>query len=77
MTSIVRTVAVAAIAAAIASGCTSAPSHDAFIPIGSSEGARWITAETTDRYGCEAGVLACTGDGGRLSERQCRCSAAP
>ena len=75
MTLFVRAAAVAALV--IASGCTNAPSYDTFIPIRSSEGARWISAETTESYGCETGVLACTGDGGRLSERQCRCSAAP
>jgi hypothetical protein len=77
MTSFVRAAAVAAVAAAIASGCTSAPSHDTFIAVSPSEGARWFAAETTDRYGCDEGVLACSADGGRLSQRQCRCSGAP
>jgi len=76
MTLLVRkALAVAAIAAA--SGCASAPPTDTFIPIRSSEGARWVSAEATENYGCEAGALACSADGGRLSERRCRCSAVP
>ena len=70
-----RAIAVAAIV--VASGCASAPPSDTFIPIRSAEGARWVTAETMQSYGCEAGALACSADGGRLSERRCRCSAVP
>ena len=70
-----RALAVAAIAAA--AGCTSAPSYGTFIPIRSSEGARWVSAETMESYGCETSALVCSADGGRLSERRCRCSAVP
>jgi hypothetical protein len=66
-----RAVAVAAIA--IAGGCASAPSSGTLIPVQPSEGARWISAEAIENYGCAAGALACSADGGRLTERQCRC----
>ena len=70
-----RALAVAAVGAA--AGCTSAPSYGTFIPIRSSEGARWVSAETMESYGCETSALVCSADGGRLSERRCRCSAVP
>ena len=70
-----RALAVAGIAAV--AGCASAPPSDTFIPIRSSEGARWVSAETLENYGCETSALVCSADGGRLSERRCRCSAAP
>ena len=50
--------AVAAVAAA--AGCTSAPSYGTFIPIRSSEGARWVSAETMESYGCETSALVCS-----------------
>jgi hypothetical protein len=62
-------------AIALASGCALAPSAGTFIPIRSSEGARWITVDRAADFGCEGGALACSADGGRLSERRCRCSA--
>jgi hypothetical protein len=70
-----RAIAVAALV--VASGCASAPPSDTFIPIRSSEGARWVSARTMPSYGCEAGALACSADGGRLTERRCRCSTVP
>ena len=74
-TAATRAVAVAAIA--VASGCASAPSDGTFIPIRSSEGARWVSAKTMESYGCETSALVCSADAGRLSERRCRCSAVP
>jgi hypothetical protein len=70
-----RSVAVAALA--VASGCSSASSYGTFIPIRAAEGARWVSAETVESYGCDAAALVCSADGGRLSERLCRCSAVP
>jgi hypothetical protein len=59
-----------------ASGCASAPTSGTFGEIRSSEGARWLSAETVPEYGCGAGALVCGADGGRLSERRCRCGPA-
>jgi hypothetical protein len=67
-----RAVVVAAIT--LASGCALAPSASTLIPIQPGEGARWVTAETVVNYGCGAGALVCSADGGRLSERRCRCN---
>jgi hypothetical protein len=69
-----RAVAVATIA--FASGCASVPTSGTFIRIQPAEGARWISAETMHGYSCEVGALVCSADGGRLSERQCRCGPA-
>jgi hypothetical protein len=59
---------------AISSGCASGPSSDALIQIRSTEGARWISADATDRYTCEIGILICSATVGRLATRQCQCS---
>jgi hypothetical protein len=69
-----RVIPVAAIA--ITSGCAIAPTTGTFIPMRPSEGARWIAAEAMDSYGCDASALVCSADGGRLSERRCRCGGA-
>ena len=71
-----RTAGVLALVAvvAVASGCASGPSSDALIQIRSTEGARWIPADTTDRYTCEIGILICSATIGRLATRRCQCS---
>lgn len=61
--------------AALAAGCASARATAALIPIRTSEGARWVPAERVENYGCERAALACSADGGRLTERRCRCNA--
>lgn len=70
-----RAVAVASIL--VASGCATVPASETFIEIRPSEGSRWITSETVDRYGCASGALACETNGGRLAVRRCRCGAPP
>ena len=64
---------IAATAIGLTSGCAITPTAGRFIPIHPSEGARWISAETMDSYGCDALALVCNTDGGRLSARRCRC----
>jgi hypothetical protein len=59
---------------AVSSGCASGPSSDTLIQIPSTEGGRWISGETADRYTCEIGVLVCSATVGRLGTRRCQCS---
>ena len=66
-----RAIAVAIVA--VASGCASVPSSSTLIPIRSTEGARWVAADTVEAYRCEKGALVCSAESGRLSERRCRC----
>ena len=58
---------------AVASGCASAPPSSTLIPIRPMEGARWVSAEKVEIYGCARAALVCSADTGRLSDRQCRC----
>jgi hypothetical protein len=66
-----RAVVLAAISGA--AGCATAPSSATLIQLRSPEAARWISSETVGDYGCDAGALVCSADGGRLTERKCRC----
>jgi len=58
---------------AVAGGCASAPPSSTLIPIRAAEGARWVSAESVETYGCNKGALVCSAESGRLSERRCRC----
>ena len=60
-------------AALVAGGCASVPLSTGSTAIQLSEAPRWISAVELTRYGCAGGVMGCTSDGGRLSERRCRC----
>jgi hypothetical protein len=66
-----RAIVVAALA--VASGCASAPPSSTLIPIRPTEGARWVSAETVEVYGCGRVALVCSAETGRLTERRCRC----
>ena len=57
----------------VASGCASTPPSSTLIPVRSTEGARWVSAETVEVYGCGRTALVCSAESGRLSERRCRC----
>lgn len=65
--------AIVLVALALANGCASAPPSSTLIPIPSTEGARWVSAEKVEVYGCGRAALVCTAETGRLSERRCRC----
>lgn len=63
-----------ALATAVAAGgCASAPTPGRLTQLHLSEAPRWISATDVTRFGCPRGVMDCLSDGGRLSERRCRC----